>query len=167
MSIDAEIFKNVMAQFASGVTIVTVHHAGQRHGLTASSFTSVSLNPPLILVCVGKELYSHRLIEKSRAFAVNILSARQLDWGVRFADPKVEDRFAGIEYTTALTGSPVLPGCLAWADCRLHNVCDGGDHTIFIGEVVAGGAPNAGKRTAEAPLLYYNRAWRYLAAEAR
>jgi len=165
MPIDADTYKNVMSQFASGVTIVTVQHEGQQHGLTASSFTSLSLDPPLVLICVGKGLYSHQLIEQSQAFAVNILGTEQQEWGMRFANPRVEDRYAGIDWTTAQTGSPILPGCLAWVDCKLHQVHDGGDHTIFIGEVVAGSAPPAGEANGSAPLLYYNRAWRSLAEE--
>jgi flavin reductase (DIM6/NTAB) family NADH-FMN oxidoreductase RutF len=165
MPVDADIFRNVLAQFASGVTIVTVQVEGQRHGLTVSSFTSVSLDPPLVLACIDKKLHSHRLIEKSGAFAVNILSRRQLDWGLRFAGliPEIDDRFAGIDFKTAITGSPILPGCLAWADCKVYDIYDGGDHTIFVGEVVAGDAPVNREASGGVPLLYYNRAWRQLA----
>ena len=158
MPVDAETYKSVLAQFASGVTIVTVQFEEQIHGLTASSFTSVSLDPPLVLVCVTKGLHSHQLIEQSGAFAVNILGANQQEWGLRFANPNIEDRFAGIDFTAAETGSPILSGCLAWADCRLRNAYDGGDHTIFVGELVAGAASAEG----DSPLLYYNRNWRYL-----
>jgi len=165
MPVDANIFKNVMAQFASGVTIVTVQFEGRRHGLTASSFTSVSLEPPLVLACIDKSLHSHHLIEKSGAFAVNILGARQLEWGLRFAGlmPEIADRFAGIDSETAVTGSPILPECLAWVDCKVHNIHHGGDHTIFVGEVVAGDVLVGRGLDDDTPLLYYNRAWRQLA----
>lgn len=158
MTIEADTFKAIMSQFASGVTIVTVQHEDIKHGLTASSFTSLSLDPPLILVCVGQHLHSHGLIKNSGAFAVNILAQDQQEWGARFANPNVEDRYEGIETTTAATGSPILPGCLAWADCELHDAYDAGDHTIFIGKIVAGDA----NTESGDPLLYYHRAWRKL-----
>lgn len=162
MSFDPNIFKGVMSRFASGVTIVTVQHNAQRHGLTASSFSSLSLDPPLVLVCVGKHAYSHGLIEQSQAFAVNILSQAQQEWGTRFANPKIVDRFAGIDYGEAVTGSPILPGSLAWVDCTLHQAHDAGDHTIFVGKVVAGDVMQGEQLSAMAPLLYYNRDWRTL-----
>jgi flavin reductase len=162
MQINPTVFKQVLARFATGVTIVTVQHKGQKHGLTASSFTSLSLEPPLVLVCVGKRAYSHELICQSRAFAVNILGQEQLEWGRRFADPAVSDRFAGIEPHLAVTGSPILPRCLAWVDCRLHDAYTGGDHTIFIGEVVAGDVAVVECADEIRPLLYFNRGWRQL-----
>lgn len=160
MTIHSTTFKNTMSRFASGVTVITTHHQGELHGMTASSFCSVSLDPPLVLVCVARHLYSHQLIEKSGVFAVNLLAANQLDWGMRFAgmNPEIEDRFAGIEFKAAVTDSPVLPGTLGWVDCKLRHAYDGGDHTIFVGEVVAGETSQD-----DDPLLYYNRAWRQLA----
>ena len=160
MPIHPSTFKDVMSQFASGVTVITTCCDGEMHGMTASSFCSVSLDPPLVLVCVARQVRSHPLIEKSGAFAVNILGQDQLDWGKRFAGmiPDIEDRFAGIEVKTARTDCPILPGTLGWIDCELRQAYDGGDHTIFVGEAVAGGAA-----TKDEPLLYYNRAWRELA----
>lgn len=160
MPIHPNTFKMVMSRFASGVTVVTTHYQGEKHGMTVSSFCSVSLNPPLILVCIAKPLRSHEFIEKSGVFAVNILGADQLDWGMRFAGlkPEIVDRFAGIAYTSAVTCSPILPGVLGWVDCKLRHACEGGDHTIFVGKVVAGGTSEK-----DQPLLYYNRSWRELA----
>jgi flavin reductase (DIM6/NTAB) family NADH-FMN oxidoreductase RutF len=160
MSVDPAIFKAVMSRFATGVTVVTSAYQDQRHGLTVSSFSSVSLNPPLVLVCIENSLYSRELIEKSGVFAVNILKADQRDWGMRFAGmiPGIEDRFADIDCKTAVTGSPILVDCLAWVDCRIYQQYDGGDHTIFVGEVVAGEAQQGHID----PLLYYSRAWRFL-----
>lgn len=166
MQINPTVFKQVMSRFATGVTIVTVAYEGERHGLTASSFSSLSLEPPLVLVCVGKRAYSHELICQSRAFAVNILGWAQLEWGQRFANPAITDRFAGIEPCVAATGSPILPGCLAWVDCRLHDAYSGGDHTIFIGEVVAGDVVVPQPTGDAQPLLYFNRDWRQLAGAA-
>jgi flavin reductase (DIM6/NTAB) family NADH-FMN oxidoreductase RutF len=165
MQINPTIVKQVMSRFATGVTIVTVQHEGQKHGLTASSFTSLSLAPPLVLVCVGKRAYSHELICQSRAFAVNILGQEQLEWGRRFANPAIADRFAGVDPCVAVTGSPILPGCLAWVDCRLHDAYAGGDHTIFIGEVIAGDIATPECPAAAQPLLYFNRNWRQLAMD--
>jgi flavin reductase (DIM6/NTAB) family NADH-FMN oxidoreductase RutF len=160
MAIDSQSFRATMTHWASGVTIVTAHHDGERVGITASSLTSLSLEPPRILICVAKRLYTHQIIQASQAFAVNILSAQQEEWGIRFAGkvPEGEDRFAGIDVHTAETGSPLLPGVLGWLDCRLSMAYDGGDHTIFIGEVVATSAVEHGE-----PIVYYNRHWRHLA----
>ncbi|MEX1020142.1 MAG: flavin reductase family protein [Litorilinea sp.] len=158
-AIDNENFKNAMAQWASGVTVVTCHHEGKSIGITASSFSSVSLEPPRILVCVAKHLYTHGIIEDSGIFAVNILGTDHLEWGMRFAGmfPEIEDRFAGIDTFTAATGCPVLPDVLSWLDCRVAHAYDGGDHTIFVGDVVAAGAATGGE-----PILYFNRTWRRL-----
>jgi flavin reductase (DIM6/NTAB) family NADH-FMN oxidoreductase RutF len=160
MAIDSQIFRATLAQWASGVTIVTTIHNGSRVGITASSLTSVSLEPPRVLVCVAKRLYTHQAIEASQVFGVNILSSEQQEWGLRFAGavPEMADRFAGIADFTAETGSPIFPDVLGWLDCRLYAAYDGGDHTIFVGDVVAAGATEAGE-----PILYYNRQWRRLA----
>lgn len=160
MTIDSQSFRATLAQWASGVTVVTTVANGEKVGITASSFSSLSLEPPRVLICVAKRLYTHRAIEQSRIFGVNILSAEQQEWGMRFAGlvPELEDRFAGIDYFTAQTGSPLLPDVLGWLDCRLSAVYDGGDHSIFVGDVVAANAVEAGE-----PILYYNRQWRRMA----
>jgi len=160
MAIDSQIFRATLAQWASGVTIVTAVHNGQRVGITASSFSSVSLEPPRVLICVAKRLHTHKIIEESQAFAVNILSESQQEWGMRFAGkvPEGQDRFAGIEIFTATTGSPILPNVLGWLDCRLSAAFDAGDHSIFVGEALAVEAVSVGD-----PILYHNRQWRRLA----
>lgn len=160
MAIDSQTFRATLAQWASGVTIVTSHHNGQHVGITASSFSSVSLEPPRILICVAKRLYTHQVIVASQLFAVNILSSAQQEWGMRFAGkvPEGQDRFAGIDVFTAVTGARLLPAVLGWLDCRLSATYDGGDHSIFVGEVVAADAVDAGE-----PVLYYSRQWRRLA----
>jgi flavin reductase (DIM6/NTAB) family NADH-FMN oxidoreductase RutF len=159
MVIDSESFRAVMAQWASGVTVVTTVHEGQNVGITASSFSSVSLEPPRVLICVAKRLFTHKVIEATGVFAVNILGADQQELGMRFAGrvPEGQDRFAGLEVFTGKTGAPLLTGVLGWLDCRLHAAFDGGDHTIFVGDVVAASAVEAGD-----PILYYNRQWRQL-----
>ena len=146
-----------MGQFASGVTVVTTVSEGKKVGLTASSFASLSVEPPLVLVCLAKKLYTHRAIEESGIFAVNILGAHQLDLGLRFAGmkPEVIDRFADLELGTGTTGAPLIGGSLVGVDCRLWNQYEGGDHSIFVGEVqgiVTSSLAN--------PLLYHDRLWR-------
>ena len=160
-AVDAKTFRTTLAQWASGVTVVTTLHEGQRLGITASSFSSVSLTPPRILICVAKRLFTHQAILSSGIFAVNILAADQQEVGMRFAGmlPEQEDRFAGLAMTTAQTGAPLLPGTLGWLDCRLSATHDGGDHSIFVGDVVAAW----GQEDDAAPILYYHRRWRALA----
>lgn len=159
MGVEAQQFKETLAHWVSGVTVVTTAVEGKPVGITASSFTSVSLQPPQILICVGKRLYTNGAILTSGIFAASILGQHQLELGMRFAGmvPELEDRFAGVETFTAATGSPIIGGALAWVDCRVHQAYDGDDHTIFVGEVLASGATDS-----MTPLLYYNRQWRAL-----
>jgi flavin reductase (DIM6/NTAB) family NADH-FMN oxidoreductase RutF len=156
MGVDPEAFKAVMSQWPSGVTVVTTRDADGPHGMTASSFSSVSLDPPLVSVCIARHLHSHDRIADSGVFAVNILDKAQVDLGLRFAGmlEGVENRFAGIDTTTAPNGAPLLDGTLGWVDCRVWQAYDGGDHTIFVGEVLA-----AGSDASAAPLLYHSRSW--------
>lgn len=163
MAIDVGLFKETLAHWASGVTVVTTHADGRPVGITASSLTSVSLDPPQILICVARKLFTHQAILQSGVFAVNILGTDHLEWGMRFAGmlPELADRFAGIELQQGATGAPILPDALGWLDCRLRHAYDGGDHTIFVGEVIATNAAATGS-----PLLYFNRTWRQLDGEA-
>jgi flavin reductase (DIM6/NTAB) family NADH-FMN oxidoreductase RutF len=156
MPIDEAMLKDVLARWTSGITVVTTVKDGQLKGTTASSFTSVSLHPPLVLICLGQQLYTHQLIEEAGVFAVNILSKDQLEWGKLFAGmyPEIDDRFAGIYHHTAATGSPILTGTMGWLDCRIVNAYPAGDHTIFVGEVLAADIQNG-----ETPLVYHNRTW--------
>ncbi|HML20699.1 MAG TPA: flavin reductase family protein [Aggregatilinea sp.] len=157
MEWSAEQYKDIMAQWASGVTVVTTTCGSEVHGLTVSSFTSVSLTPPLVLVSIGNELETRTCLEQSGVFAVNLLGTDRIEWGLRFAGmiPGVTDRFAGINWRTAVTGSPILPGVLGWLDCEIRYAYPGGDHTIFVGEVLHGEA----LRAPGEPLLYYHRQW--------
>jgi flavin reductase (DIM6/NTAB) family NADH-FMN oxidoreductase RutF len=157
--IEPHIFKGVLSRWASGVTIVTTCQSTTPIGMTASSFTSVSLQPPQVLVCIGYQALTHAAIAASGYFAVNLLAVEQFQWGLRFAGliPEIADRFAGISYSTARTGAPILPGVVAWVDCQVRHAIDSGDHTIYIGDVVDGAVYSDA-----APLLYYNRGWRQL-----
>lgn len=143
-----------MGQLASGVTVVTFHAAGHDHGFTASSFTSLSLDPMLVLVCVVKAQRSHVLLEQAGHYAVNLLGASQKELGMRFATAQLSDRFAGLEVARATTGAPILPDSIAWLDCTIQAVLPGGDHSIFIGEVVAAEAP-----AQDEALIYQQRRW--------
>lgn len=157
MSVTPTLFRQALAQFASGVTVVTAADGASRHGFTATSFTSVSLQPPLVLVCAARRLEAMRAIECSRAFGVNVLGLHQQSLGLRFAGliPGIEDRFAGVETVTSETGSPLFPSSLAWLDCRLWRIDDGGDHAIIVGEVA-----DARVNEHHVPLLYHDRHWR-------
>jgi flavin reductase (DIM6/NTAB) family NADH-FMN oxidoreductase RutF len=154
--VDPALFREAMSRFASGVTVVTARQGHARFGLTASSFVSVSLDPPLVLVCVSRDLLAHPVIEESGAFAVNILGVHQLEAALRFAGlrPAVPDRFEGLDWTSGVTGSPLLKGSVASLDCRLHASHPGGDHTIYVGEVLT-----AVISSDEPPLLYHRRLW--------
>ncbi len=158
--IEVSEFKEAMAHFATGVSIVTTVHEGRPIGATVNSLTSLSLDPPLILICLNKQMFMPTAIWASEAFAVNVLSADQRAWGVRFATKtsRFEDRFAGIAVDIAVTGSPILPSCIAWLDCVLWTTYEGGDHWILVGAVKAAQTSNE-----KQPLLYHRRHWRQLA----
>ena len=156
MEIEPQAFKKRMAGWATGVTIAATRHKNLPVGMTISSFASVSLQPPQILICVNHKAHTHAAIEESGYFAVNILGVEHLAWGMRFAglQPTITDRFQGIAWFTAQTGAPILPDVLGWLDCQLRHTFASGDHTIFVGEVVACGGREDGY-----PLLYYRRNW--------
>lgn len=158
MSVTGDQFRDVMGRFASGVTVVTTSNDGRLDGFTATSFSSVSLDPPLVLVSLARDAACHRTFANGTCFAVNILAAHQSDLSVRFSTD-VGDRFEGLPYETWVTGAPVLGGVLAAIDCRLHAVHDGGDHSILVGRVERLG-PVAGDAE---PLLYYRGAYQTLA----
>jgi len=132
-----EHFRRVMGQFATGVTVVTTRLGDQVHGLTANAVCSVSLEPLLVLVCVDHTADSHNLLEKSGIFAVSILSREQEDLSRLFASTTEDksSRLEAIGQRTAVTGAPIIEGCLAYLDCRIVAAYPGGDHTIFIGQV--------------------------------
>lgn len=153
---DAEAFRKTCAQFATGVTVATVRAAdGTPHGLTISSFTSVSIQPPLILICIdyGCAFLSH--FRACTSFAVNVLSEPQRDLSLTFA-LKPEGRFEGVDWYASATGVPLLRGCLANIECRLSSILEAGDHAIFLGEVIHAES-HPGR-----PLLYFNRDYRAL-----
>ena len=135
MPVTPDDFRAALSRFPSGITVVTSRgSAGELHGITVSAFCSVSLSPPLILVCIEKTTGSHEAINETKIFAVNILAAGQDDMSERFSLPS-SDKFDGVPLRTAGSGVFLLADALVAMECRLRNVYDGGDHSIFVGEV--------------------------------
>lgn len=151
--VNAANMRKLRGLFASGVTVVTTIIEDRLKGITVSAFSEVSIDPPLVLVCIANESESRALLETSKVFAVNILSTDQEFLSERFAAraPLVNDRFEGVPYHIALTGAPILDQSSAWYDCHVESIHDGGDHTIFIGRVEAIGFGDEPRR----PLVYY------------
>lgn len=147
---DAAEFRRILGHWGTGVAVVTARPPGARPwGLTANAFSSASLDPPLVLVCVDRSANTHEILRGAGTFAVSVLAADQERLARRFATAAVGDRFEGVAWHTETTGSPVLDGAVGWVDCRLWAEYPAGDHTIFVGEVIAGDAVD---RT---PLLFY------------
>ena len=140
--------RRIMGHFATGVTLVTTWHENKPQGMTANAVASLSLDPPLVLVSVDVKAQMNGCLKVSNCFAVNILTEAQEAWSVRFAKHGPKD-FSDIDYRTETTGSPVLEQALAFVDCRVKDILPGGDHDIFIGEIVGGGAREG------RPLVFY------------
>jgi len=145
VAISPQQFRKVLGHFATGVTVVTMRlRSGEPWGFTVNSFTSVSLSPPLILVCVDHSSESFQAMSQAEHFAVNFLSEDQPEISQRFA-LKTADRFAGVDYTVGSHGSTLLAGSLGYVECRKVASHPHGDHTVIIGEVlearVRGGNP--------------------------
>lgn len=143
-------FRHVLGHWSTGVAIIaTVTRSGGPCGLTANAITALSLTPPLVLACVERGADTHDALRAAGAFSINMLARGSEDVARRFAGENVPAKFAGVAYHVEASGVPVLDEALAWVDCRVHAEYDGGDHTIFVGEVLAAGA-----REGE-PLLYH------------
>jgi len=149
LRVTGEEFRRACGRFATGVTIATVlDPANAPHGLTVSSFTSVSLEPPLVLICLGHEVTNIAHFCKATYFGINVLADDQQALSERFAT-KGGDRFDGVKWHPGATGVPLLSGSLAQIECAIHHRAEMGDHDIFVGEML-----NA--HFAEgAPLLYF------------
>jgi flavin reductase len=156
MTFDSKKQRKIMGQFATGVTVVTTGGEAGQHGLTANAVASLSLDPPLVLIAVEKRAISLDFLKKNRCFAVNILRLEQEEASRRFATAGPKD-FTGLNITTAATTAPILADCLAYVDCRVIDILPGGDHEIFLGEILAG-EYHGGE-----PLLYYAGGYRRLA----
>jgi flavin reductase (DIM6/NTAB) family NADH-FMN oxidoreductase RutF len=131
-------FRKALGSFATGVTVITVDYEGEVHGMTANAFTSVSLDPLLVLVCVDHRARTHTHLHARKRFGVNVLAENQRDISEYYADPNpnhLDAEKAGARFDRTGHGTPVLHGALAYLECRLHTAQDAGDHTIFIAEV--------------------------------
>lgn len=148
------LFRQVLAGLAAGVSVVTtVDEQGLPRGLTTTAVTSVSSDPPLLLVCVGYASRTLPALRTSGRFAVNVIHASAGEVAERFAS-KAEDKFAGIAWRPGRYGCPLLHGAaLAWAECRVDREVDAGDHVVLIGLIEDGGAADG----EHAPLTYYRR----------
>ncbi len=150
MPLDSDLFRSVLGRFASGVTVVTTRDAHDRdHGMTVSAFSSLSLFPPQILVCIDRLASVHDVLMGAEWIVVNILNATQEPLSRRFSHLEAQSRFEGIGYSRAPHGAPILDDVLAHLECRIVQRLDGGDHTIVVAEVEAADARDV------RPLLYY------------
>jgi len=141
MTIEKGFFRQVMGRFTSGVTVVTTHSNNVIAGLTVSSFASLSLDPPLILICVDQASSTLGILRESKIFAVNILTSQQVELSRCFATLSAErfEHFCHASYHIAATGAPILDDVLAFIDTRLVAEYPGGDHIIFVGQIEAMG----------------------------
>ncbi|HYC58889.1 MAG TPA: flavin reductase family protein [Thermoanaerobaculia bacterium] len=153
MTIDEARFKEAMSHFASGVTVVTTEHDGMPYGMTVASFASLSLRPPLVLVCIEKSVKTHEAIRAAGVFGVSILARTQADVSGKFAS-KADDKFAGVTVRQGANGVPLIDGAICTLECRVHEQLPGGDHSIFIGEVLDAQTSDG------QPLVYYRSAYR-------
>ena len=148
-----------MRKWPTGVTIVTVSHQGIRHGMTVSSFTLLSLDPPRVLISLDRGSRTHHLLVEAGHFGVTFLSNLQQAISERFARRETEngDRFAGLETHTLISGAPLLAAGLGYLDCRVVNTFESGTNNLFIGEVLA-----ARSGEGQLPLIYFDRQYRQL-----
>jgi flavin reductase len=155
--------RSLMARFATGVTVVAARHGPLLAGMTANAIATISIDPPLMMASIARKAETHVAILGSHAFGVSVLAHDQLPLAECFAQPTTArklTRFCDAAWHEAETGSPILDGALAYFDCRLTTHQDGGDHAIFLGEIVA-----AGYREDAAPLIWYASGYRRLADE--
>lgn len=141
-------FKHVIGHFASGVSIITVRNNGVDFGITASAVSSVSVEPPMLLVCVNKSTGTCHAISAAESFTVNIMNETQKDLALKFARPNT-DKFKNVHFSYGKLGNPVLEGTLAQLECRVVEEVTGGTHSVFLAEVQNAQAANAD------PLVYY------------
>jgi len=155
MDVRADTFRKVMGHFATGVTVITtISQDGTPYGLTANAFMSVSLEPPLLLISVDKKAESYPYFEQTRVFTINILRDDQEGLSRRFA-VSGGNKFEGVAYHRGANDVPILDDTLAHVECRLYAAHDGGDHTLYLGEIL-----EAETREGR-PLLFYR--WGYRA----
>ncbi|HEX6521294.1 MAG TPA: flavin reductase family protein [Streptosporangiaceae bacterium] len=155
--------RRIFGRFATGITVVTAGRETPR-GMTANAFTSVSLEPPLVLVCVQRNSTIHETISEAGSFAVSVLAAHQEQEARLFADrnrPRGEREFEAVDTVPGpYSGAPILAGALAWLECELASVYDGGDHSIFLGQV-----QTLGRGKTEDALLFFDGGFHRLEPE--
>ena len=154
--VDQRHFRDVMGTFATGVTVITTLESDVPYGITANSFTSVSLSPPLVMFCLGESSTNFKFFMESDCFAVNILTEQQDSLSARFASYE-GNRFEGVDWVTWETGAPILKNVVSAIDCRLEATHDAGDHIIMVGQVV-----RAEKQNNTEPLLYFQGGYKKL-----
>lgn len=156
-------YKDALASWASGVSIVATRSGGLVHGVTVSSFASLSLEPPLVLACIAQKSKLPPMVRESRRFAISLLSQEQHDTSAAFArsgrEPAPGFASVGIEESSTAAGMPIVAGAMAFLDCELHAELGVGDHTIFVGRVI-----EAVTEPDKSPLVYYRRKYRRLDA---
>jgi flavin reductase (DIM6/NTAB) family NADH-FMN oxidoreductase RutF len=136
MAIEPREFRNALGCFATGVTVITtVDEAGGPVGITANSFTSLSLDPPLVLFCLDRKAMSFESFHRNRHFAVNMLREDQQALSAQFATSNI-DKWSGVEFEAGANGCPILAGCIATLQCDVNSIYEGGDHVIIVGQVV-------------------------------
>ncbi|MFN2211595.1 MAG: flavin reductase family protein [Anaerolineales bacterium] len=159
MSINENELRKVMRNWTSGVSVVTSHYEGINHGMTVSSFTSVSLNPPLVTISLMNSSRTLELVRRGRNFGITILSINQVEISRVFArqESVSEDRFAGLETFTLTSGALMIKNGLAHIDCKVSEILDFGTNSLIIGEVITAEIGNKSK-----PLLYFNQQYHQL-----
>jgi 3-hydroxy-9,10-secoandrosta-1,3,5(10)-triene-9,17-dione monooxygenase reductase component len=152
-AVDATSFRKALGHFATGVTVITTMDGAEPVGFACQSFAALSLDPPLVLFCPGKNSRTWPAIEAAGTFCVNILAHDQQDVSATFGRSG-DDKFASCTWSPAPSGAPRIDGVLTWIDCTVENVVDGGDHWIVVGRVTA-----LGEADDERPLLFYRGAY--------
>lgn len=146
------LFKDICGTFATGVTIITSRKLNKDYGFTANSFTSVSIDPLLILFCLDKKAKSNESLNKNDFFVINILSKSQEKTCFQFANPELnpEQRFKKINTKKSENGIKIISGCCSFLECKVTKIIDGGDHYIFLGECISGNIDET-----KEPLIYH------------
>ena len=156
MTIDSEQLRHAMRAWTTGVAVITAAHDGQQYGMTVNSFTSVSLEPPLVSVTLKQLTHTHELVVKSGEFSITILSSDQKELSDRFAGKlaDIKDRFEGVPTETLIMDAPLLKGGIAYFNCRVLKSIPIGENTFFLAEVAAARGEGDGE-----PLVYHNRVY--------
>jgi len=156
MTLDPEQLRHAMRAWTTGVAVVTAAHDGKQYGMTVNSFTSISLEPPLISVALKKLTHTHELVELCGEFSVTILASHQRELSDRFAGkhPEIKDRFEGVATETLYLNTPLIGDGMAYFNCRVVNAVTVGENTLFVAEVVAARGEGEGD-----PLVYHNRTY--------